>query len=273
MRAKTCDMESSRIGSIGLFDSGLGGLTVLRELHRSLPAQRYVYLGDSARAPYGTKGRETIVRYARECAGFLVAQSVDLIIVACNTASAAALSVLEDELSVPVIGTIEPAVRAALESTRGGVIGVVGTNSTVASEVYEQALHEHDPHLTVVSQPCPLFVPLVEAGMVSGEIVDKFIELYFFPLKARGVDTVILGCTHYPLLLGSIQEYLGPKVSVVECSRAIARDVQGLLDQRGAVSADSETTYFVTDEVSRFNYLASAFLGDQRVKAVRIESL
>jgi glutamate racemase len=246
---------------------------VLRELHRSLPSQSYVYLGDSARTPYGTKGRDTIIRYARECAGFLLEQNVRVLIVACNTASAAALSVLEQELPIPVIGTIEPAVRAALESTRGGTIGVVGTNSTVSSGVYEQALLKHDPHLTVVPQACPLFVPLVEAGMVSGEIVDKFIELYFAPLKERGVDTVILGCTHYPLLLEGIQEYLGPKVAVVECSRAIARDVEELVGGQTEGVVSLETKYFVTDEVSKFNYLATAFLGKREVKAVRIESL
>jgi glutamate racemase len=260
-------------GSIGLFDSGLGGLTVLRELHRSLPSQSYVYLGDSARTPYGTKGKETIIRYARECAGFLLEQQIGILVVACNTASAAALSVLEAELPIPVIGTIEPAVRAALESTRGGRIGVVGTNSTVSSGVYEQALLRHDSDLTVVSQPCPLFVPLVEAGMVSGEIVDKFVEMYFAPFKESGVDTVILGCTHYPLLLESIQAYLGPKVAVVECSRAIARDVEDLLGKQSEGVVSLETKYFVTDEVSKFNYLATAFLGKREVQAVRIESL
>lgn len=260
-------------GSIGLFDSGLGGLTVLRELHRSLPSRSYVYLGDSARTPYGTKGKETIVRYARECAGFLLEQEVGVLVVACNTASAAALSVLEAELPIPVIGTIEPAVRAALESTRAGTIGVVGTNSTVSSGVYEEALLRHDSDLTVVSQACPLFVPLVEAGMVSGEIVDKFVEMYCAPLKERGVDTVILGCTHYPLLIEAIQTYFGPKVAVVECSRAIAQDVGELVGAESGKATVLGTKYFVTDEVSKFNYLATAFLGERDVQAVRIESL
>ncbi len=260
-------------GSIGLFDSGLGGLTVLRELHRSLPARSYVYLGDSARTPYGTKGKETIVRYARECAGFLLEQEIGVLVVACNTASAAALSVLEAELPIPVVGTIEPAVRAALESTRTGTIGVVGTNSTVSSGVYEEALLRHDSHLTITSQACPLFVPLVEAGMVAGDIVDKFVEMYCAPLKERGVDTVILGCTHYPLLIQAIQTYLGPKVAVVECSRAIAQDVEDLVGKDGGQQTTPDTRYFVTDEVSKFNYLATAFLGEREVRAVRIETL
>lgn len=267
-------MSLSSGKSIGLFDSGLGGLTVLRELHRSLPGQSYAYLGDNARFPYGTKSAETIVRYSRECAGFLMKREVGLIVVACNTASAAALSTLEAELPVPVIGTVGPAVREALEATRTGRIGVLGTNATVASKVYEEALKERDAAITVVSQACPLFVPLVEAGMLEGEIVDKVVELYLAPLKAQGADTVILGCTHYPLLIKPIARYLGDGVTVVECSKAIARDVSSILGAAPAAQARAgSTAYFVTDEVGQFNQLAGIFLGDREVQAVRIESL
>ena len=260
--------------AIGLFDSGLGGLTVLRELHRSLPARSYTYLGDNARFPYGTKSAETIVRYSRECAGFLMTREVGLVIVACNTASAAALSTLEAELPVPVLGTVGPAVREALEATRTGRIGVLGTNATVASKVYESALHERDSAISVVSQACPLFVPLVEAGMLEGEIVDKVVELYLAPLKAQEVDTVILGCTHYPLLIRAIQGYLGDSVTVVECSKAIARDVAKILQAEvSAPPREATTDYFVTDEVGQFNQLAGIFLGNRQVQAVRLESL
>jgi glutamate racemase len=260
-------------GPIGLFDSGLGGLTVLKELHRALPTEGYVYLGDNARFPYGTKGRDTIVRYARECAHFLLSQEVKIVIVACNTASAAALAALESELSVPVIGTVRPAVREAIACTKGGKVGVLGTNATIASGVYEHALHAADSSLQIVSQPCPLFVPLVEAGMLEGEIVDKVVELYLTPMRNAGVDSVILGCTHYPLLRDSIQKFMGPDVCIVECSRAIASDVRAMLGAESQNSAPAVTRYFVTDEVSKFNYLATAFLGGREVEAVRVENL
>lgn len=259
--------------TIGLFDSGLGGLTVLRGMLQVLPRHRYVYLGDNARFPYGTKGTETIVRYSRECASFLLRHKIDVLIVACNTASAAALSTLETELEIPVIGTVGPAVRQALKTTQSGVIGVLGTNATVASGVYEHALYAAEPTLTVISQPCPLFVPLVEAGMLQGEIVDKVVELYLEPLRTKGVDTIILGCTHYPLLSEAIRRYVGSSVSVVECSEAIARDVKMLLGQRDESGNGPDIQYFVTDEVGRFNFLATAFLEGQPVSAVRIDSL
>ena len=265
-------MPSGNPTSIGLFDSGLGGLTVLRGMLRALPGQDYFYLGDNARFPYGTKGTDTIVRYARECAQFLLSREVGVLIVACNTASAAALHVLEQELSIPVIGTVGPAVRQALARSRSGNIGVLGTNATVASGVYQHAIAAADATATVSAQACPLFVPLVEAGMLRGEIVDKVVELYLAPLKERGVDTVILGCTHYPLLLQSIQSFMGPEVCIVECSDAIAHDVVGLLGDRAAPITPGSVSYFVTDEVGRFNFLASAFLEGQAVNAVRIDS-
>jgi glutamate racemase len=259
--------------SIGLFDSGLGGLTVLRGMHRALPGHAYVYLGDNARFPYGTKGHDTIVRYARECAHFLIRQEVGVVIIACNTASAAALSTLEDELSVPVIGTVGPAVRRALASSKSGLIGVLGTNATVGSGVYERAIQAADATARVISQSCPLFVPLVEAGMLTGDIVERIVELYLAPLKSQGVDTVILGCTHYPLLLQPIRSYLGPAVTVVECSEAIADDLQALVGAPRETSASGGTRYFVTDEVGTFNFLATAFLDGHAVNAVRIDSL
>lgn len=267
-------MCTSERKKIGLFDSGLGGLTVLRAMHKALPRHDYIYLGDNARFPYGTKGSETIVRYARECTRFLMNRQIDILIIACNTASAAALSTLESELEIPVIGTIGPAVRQALMATRAGRVGILGTNATVASQVYETALHAAEPSLEVVSQACPLFVPLVEAGMLKGEIVDKVIELYLEPLQARGVDTIILGCTHYPLLAEAIRAYVGHYVSVVECSEAIAHDVTTMLGvEPGVATTSGETRFFVTDEVGKFNYIATALLEREAVSAVRIDSL
>ncbi len=260
-------------GPIGLFDSGLGGLTVLRELQRVLPQQSFAYLGDNARFPYGTKSTETIIRYARECASFLQSQEIGLLVIACNTASAAALPLLEQELSIPVIGTVGPAVREALEKTHNGVVGVLGTNATVASRVYDDAIQAVSPSIQVVPHACPLFVPLVEAGMFEGEITDKVVELYLGPLRAQGVDTVILGCTHYPLLIKPIQRFLGSEVAVVECSRAIADDVARLvgLGMQPSPPQSAVTRYFVTDEASRFNQLAGAFLGACDVRATKVD--
>lgn len=267
-------MQLNSSAPIGLFDSGFGGLTVLRELQRVLPSEHFVYLADNARFPYGTKGSATIQRYARECARFLVQQEVKLLVVACNTATALALSVLEAEFPIPVVGVVDPAARAAAALTKG-CVGVLATNATVATGAYERALHLIRPELHVVSQPCPLFVPLVEAGLVTGEIVDRVVELYLAPVAQAQVDTVILGCTHYPLLRGAIQRYLGSAVRLVESSQAVAAECLQRLQQCGDVSqaagATGTTRYFVTDEVSTFNHLATSYMGAGPICATRIE--
>jgi len=265
-------MAPSDLSAIGVFDSGLGGLTVFKELKKTLSHQRYIYLGDNARFPYGSKSADTVVRYACECAQFLLSQQVQLLVVACNTASAAALEVLASELPIPVVGTIAPAVREALAVTSRGVIGVLGTSSTIASNVYHRAITLVDKGIKVVSQPCPLFVPLVENGMLDGEIVRKIIELYLAPLKAAEVDTVILGCTHYPIIAGPISEYLGPHVKVVECSKALTKDVGDLLAPV-VVSERYTDRFYVTDDVGNFNFLASQYLGNGPIQAVRIDDL
>jgi glutamate racemase len=267
-------MQLNSSAPIGLFDSGFGGLTVLHELQQVLPTQHFVYLADNARFPYGTKGSATIQRYARECARFLVQQGVKMLVVACNTATAMALAVLEEEFPIPVVGVVAPAARAAAASTKG-CVGVLATNATVATGAYERALHALRPELRVVSQPCPLFVPLVEAGLVTGEIVDKVVELYLDPIAAAQVDTVILGCTHYPLLREAIQRYLGPAVKLVESSQAVAAECSQRLLQLGelpqAADACGVTRYFVTDDVSTFNHLATSYMGTEPIRAVRIE--
>lgn len=257
---------------IGLFDSGLGGLTVLRELRKALPREQFVYLGDSARAPYGSKSATTIQRYSQQCAEFLLNHQIKLLIVACNTASSLALEELAAICPCPVIGTIEPAVRTALSATRTGRIAVLGTRATIASGVYQTRLKQLQPHVEVFAQPCPLFVPLVEEGITTGPIVQQVIGLYLAELKALDVDTVILGCTHYPLLLDSLQQFLGPDVALVECSKAIAESVPQLLG--GAQISNSNpgmTQYFVTDEAARFTALARLFLGEESVSAVQVE--
>jgi len=257
---------------IGLFDSGLGGLTVLRELQQVRPAESYVYLGDNARAPYGTKSEATIVRYANECTQFLLEQKIKLLVVACNTASSLALSSLEQILSIPVIGTIEPAVTTALESSSSGVIGVIGTDATIASGAYQRALVARNPKINVVAKPCPLFVPIVEQGMVSGEIVDKIVEMYLQEFKNSEIDTLILGCTHYPLLAEAINAYLGDRVRIVECSKAIAQQVSKLMGNEVS-NSQHVTRYYTTDSVGRFNHLAKLLITNGTVDAIQIAEL
>jgi glutamate racemase len=267
---------ASTPGSIGLFDSGLGGLTVLRELKLSFPWESFTYLGDTARTPYGAKGAETVIRYSKECARFLSGCEIKLLVVACNTASSLALSHLAEECSFPVIGTVDPAVRTALGVSRNEKIGVIGTNATVKSGAYETALKRINPQVMVVSKPCPLFVPVVEEGMFDGTsaekgIVKSLVEFYLSPLKESGVDTLVLGCTHYPLLLSAIAEYMGPEVNIVECSKAIAEDVRKLLPVSSSSGRNPQSRFFVTDEAARFSQLANIFLGSSQVQAVKVQ--
>ena len=261
--------------SIGIFDSGLGGLTVLKELKLALPNEKFIYLGDTARTPYGSKGYETIVRYSKECASFLQGKDIKLLVVACNTASSLALNTLKKEFSCPVIGTINQVVNSAVDSSHSKKIAVIGTDATIASGVYEASLKAVDPNVQVYCKPCPLFVSLVEQGMFEGEIVDKVVELYLAELKGKDIDVLILGCTHYPLLKGSIEKYLGPKVQIVECSKAIAVEVKALLEGTFSL-AESEhilkkDLFCVTDGVARFNSLAQLFLENSSVSATRVD--
>jgi glutamate racemase len=261
---------------IGIFDSGLGGLTVLKELKLTLPHESFIYLGDTARTPYGSKGYETIVRYSKECANFLINKEIKLLVVACNTASSLALDVLRSQVACPVIGTINEAVNQAVEISKRKKIGVIGTDATIASSVYQERIKSLSLDVEVFAKSCPLFVPLVEQGMFDGEIVDKIVELYLKDFKDKEIDVLILGCTHYPLLKDAIGKYLGLSVNIVECSRAIANEVGGLLSA-GSKKANvpkqktAGDIYYITDGVSRFNQLAQVFLGYDSVSAAKIE--
>lgn len=268
--AHSCDLP------IGLFDSGLGGLTVLRALRELLPAENLVYLGDTARTPYGSKSPSTITRYAAECAGFLRQRQTKLLVVACNTASSYALNTLQTHSDCPVVGTIEPVIAELRRQQRTGPIAVLGTQATIDSGAYQSRIAEELPGAEAIGIACPLFVPLVEQGMVAGEIVEKIIALYLAPLRAAGVKTVVLGCTHYPLLRQEIQRYLGTDAMLIECSVAVAREVQETLTRlelNAGSSRVGEEQYFVTDEASRFNSLAQALLSSERVESIKVESL
>ena len=250
--------------AIGTFDSGVGGLTVLRELHRQLPREELVYLGDTARVPYGTKSPQTVARYAREAARFLVGQRVKLLVVACNTASAVALDDLAAVHRLPVVGVIEPGARRALEVTRSGRIGVIGTEGTIRSGAYERALRAGNPAVEVCAAPCPLLVPLAEEGWADHPIARLAAAEYLTPLLRQGIDTLVLGCTHYPLLKGTLQEVAGPGVQLIDSAEETAKTVAALLAAQGLERhelAPGPPRYFVTDVAERFERVGGAFLG------------
>jgi glutamate racemase len=250
---------------IGIFDSGVGGLTVQKAIIERLPALDTVYLGDTARVPYGTKSAEVVTQYSLRNARFLVAQGIDLLVVACNTASAVALPALRAGLAIPVLGVVEPGARAAARASRSGRIGVIGTQSTVASGAYPAALRALRPDAEVVSAACPLFVPLAEEGWTDPEddVVRLVARRYLGPLAAARVDTLVLGCTHYPLLRGAIERTL-PGVELVDSARAIAAEVAARLG--GPPGARGTHAFFVTDVPARFLQVAERFLG-QPVRA------
>jgi glutamate racemase len=250
--------------AIGIFDSGVGGLTVLRELRRQLPHEELVYLGDTARVPYGTKSPPTVGRYAREAARFLIGQRVKLLVVACNTASAVALDDLAAIHRLPVVGVIEPGARRALEVTRSGRIGVIGTEGTVRSGAYERALHAGNPQVEVCVAPCPLFVPLAEEGWAEHPVARLAAAEYLAPLLRQGIDTLVLGCTHYPLLKPVLQDVAGPGVQLIDSAEETAKTVAALLVAQGLVRRGpppGPPRYFVTDVAERFERVGGAFLG------------
>jgi glutamate racemase len=264
---------------IGVFDSGIGGLTVIRALRERLPAEDILYFGDAARVPYGGKSAETVLRFTRECLGFLVRRDVKLLVVACNTASALALPVLAGSLPMPAIGVIEPGVKAAMSRTRNRRIGVIGTEGTVGSSAYRKALEQgveampgasaaSGPArgaLRVFEQACPLFVPLAEEGWTEGEVPRLAAQRYLAPLLAHEIDTLILGCTHYPLLRGVIAEVAGPSVALVDSGAETACMTQARLEALGLARRGPERgrcTVFVTDRPQRFREIGTAFLGE-----------
>ncbi len=265
---------------IGIFDSGLGGLTVARAVAQALPRERLIYLGDTARVPYGTRSPQTVVRYARACAAKLLELDIKLLVVACNTASAVALNDLRAEFGIPVLGVIEPGARAAVKATRSGRVGVLSTPGTSRSGAYPRALKAEDPSVVVVSHPAPLLVPLAEEGWLTGEVPRLAAERYFDPLVQAKVDTVLLGCTHYPLfwnvLLEVANKALGPDVTLVDSAVATAKELGTLLDERKLrrmdQAADGSLDLLVTDLPDQFADVASRFLG-QPVEGMRVEQV
>ena len=250
---------------IGVFDSGVGGLTVLRALTARLPQEHTIYLGDTARVPYGTRSGEVVTRYALMSARHLARHRIKLLVVACNTVSAHSLPALADALPIPVLGVIEPGARIAAARTRGGAIAVLGTPATVASGAYQSALRRLAPLAPVIARACPLFVPLAEEGWTDGEVPRLVAERYLADLRRAGVDTAVLGCTHYPLLARTIAEVLGPQVAIVDSAEAVTQSVIDLLRAHGLLrnGADDAPRHrtLCTDVPNRFQAVAERFLG------------
>lgn len=249
---------------VGVFDSGVGGLTVLEAVARRLPGESTVYLGDTARLPYGPKSPDTVRRYASEAAAFLGERGVKLMVVACNTASARALPGLADEAPFPVVGVVRPGARAAVERSRGGRIGVIGTRGTVESGAYGDTIRSLRADVEIQSAACPLFVPLVEEDWTDGIVVRLVARRYLDPLLREGIDTLVLGCTHYPHLRGLLSRVAGPEVELVEPAAATADDVAEELEERGLTAPGGEVRrrYYVTDDADRFRSLAGRWMGE-----------
>ncbi len=249
---------------VGIFDSGIGGLTVARAIYELLPAEDTIYLGDTARVPYGPKSPATVQRYSHEILDWLLTQGVKAVVVACNTATAHALESLRAVSPVPVIGVVEPGARAAVAATRTGAVGVIGTAGTVASGAYRRALLVRAPQLRIVEQPCPLFVPLVEEGWFGHPAARLIAEEYLAPVRAAGVDALVLGCTHYPLLKPLLGELLGAGVVLIDSAQETARDLAGVLathDLATDAGGAGSHRWAATDDVARFARVGTLFTG------------
>ena len=249
---------------IGVFDSGLGGLTVAHAIMQLLPGESLVYFGDTARVPYGPKSPDTVRRYSHEIAAFLIGQGVKAIVVACNTATAHALPMLEAELDVPVIGVVGPGARAAVRATRTGHIGVIGTEGTIRSGAYVRAIHAESPAARVTALACPLFVPLVEEGWTDSEATRLIAAEYLAPLVREQVDTLVLGCTHYPLLKRVIGETIGRPVRLIDSAEETAGDTRRLLAEHDLATDAVRGTYrfIASDDPQQFLALGQRFFGD-----------
>lgn len=258
-------MKADRNAPIGIFDSGVGGLTVAREIMRNLPAEKLVYFGDTARVPYGSKSRDTVIRYSRQIVRFLQTQEVKAVVVACNTASAFALETVQEELDLPVLGVIEAGARVAAQETKNKKVGVIGTIGTINSRIHESRLKSYDPEITVFGKPCPLFVPLVEEGWLHDQITYEIAGRYLQELKDERIDTLILGCTHYPLIRSTIGKVMGEQVRLVNPAYETAIELGSLLreqglESKGAGREEFPYRFYVSDLAEEFQSFANSIL-------------
>lgn len=261
---------------IGVFDSGIGGLTVVKELRSALPEEDVVYLGDTARVPYGIRSPETVIRYSLECTKFLLDKGIKLLVIACNTSSSVALDIIIKVVPVPVIGVIVPGAMAACRMTKNKNVGVIGTEATVRSGSYIKAIKAVDEEIKVRSLPCPLFVPLVEEGWLEGKVPELVASKYLSGLKDSGVDTLVLGCTHYPLLKPVISAVVGEGVSLVDSAIETAEEVKSVLEKADIkrIIPGGKLTLYVTDSPERFRSVGERFLGGNtdRIEKVKLEA-
>ncbi|MDO4299515.1 MAG: glutamate racemase [Lachnospiraceae bacterium] len=259
------DMGNIRKAPIGVFDSGVGGLTVAREIMRNLPNEDIVYFGDTARVPYGSKSKDTIIRFSQQIIRFLRTQNVKAIVIACNTASALALDEVEEELDIPIIGVLKPGAKVAAATTRNGKIGVIGTESTINSQMYPKYIREQNPEVAVYGKACPLFVPLVEEGWLKDPVTEEVARRYLENLLKDGIDSLILGCTHYPLLRSLIRGVVGETVNLVNPAYETARELGELLREEGLEHPERNGQkachqFYVSDAAEKFRNFANSIL-------------
>lgn len=255
-------MECKKNAPIGVFDSGVGGLTVVREIIRQLPKENIVYFGDTARVPYGSKSRNTIIRFSEQIIRFLQTKQVKAIVIACNTASALALESVRDEFDVPILGVVVPGAKAAVEATVNGKVGVVGTEATVQSGMYTKVIQRMNPEIQVLEKACPLFVPLIEEGFKEHHVTQEIIEFYLDSMKKTDIDAMILGCTHYPLLRSKIRAYMGEQIQIVNPAYETAMNLWDLLKENDMVNDGtgemvSQYQFFVSDAAEKFRRFAN----------------
>ena len=259
-------INSRALAPVGVFDSGVCGLTVAREIMRQLPNEKIVYFGDTARVPYGSKSKETILRYSRQIIRFLKTKGVKAIVVACNTASALALEEIRDEIDMPIIGVVKPGAKVAVEKTVNKRVGVIATEATISSGLYTDYIKAQDADVTVYSKACPLFVPLVEEGWLKDSVTEEVARRYLEELKEQNIDTLVLGCTHYPLLRNMIGKLMGDEVTLVNPAYETAVSLGELLEEKG-LAAGNENRYasemydfYVSDAAEKFKKFANSIL-------------
>jgi glutamate racemase len=264
--------KKSSEAPIGVFDSGLGGLTVVRELRKKLPHERIVYFGDIARLPYGIKSEKQIRDFSQENTEFLLRRNIKALVVACNSSSSAAFSFLKAHYHLPIVDVIRPAALTAAEATQNGKVGVIATSATVHSKAYERAIYGINRRIKVFSNACPLLVPFVEEGILNGQLIKMALERYLRPLMAHRIDTLILGCTHYPMLREAIQKAVGRKVRLIDSAPAAVGVLRSILEDRGEISSSvkqGKLSVFVSDLPNHFTTVGSRFLGE-KLKGIKV---
>ena len=261
---------------IGVFDSGVGGLTVAKEIMQQLPNEKIIYFGDTARVPYGSKSKETVIKYSNQIIRFLLTKEVKAIVIACGTASSTALEVVKNSFHIPILGVVEPGARSAAFATRNNKVGIIGTEGTITSKTYDRLIHNHSETISVYGKACPLFVPLVEEGWSEDEVTIQIAKRYLDDLQDYGIDTLVLGCTHYPLLTNILGNIMGVEVQLVNPAYETAEELKGLLENAGIRSDEREVPYhefYVSDRANKFETFAKRILNKPMmpVQQVQIE--